>query len=61
MRALRVNKTKVTSRNTFIDNLFALESERESKNDEKSLFRDFLLVKEYLHIKLNNNYVIIIY
>ena len=61
MRALRVNKTKVTSRNTFIDNLFALERERESKNDEKSLFRDFLLVKEYLHIKLNNNYVIIIY
>ena len=61
MRALRVNKTKVTSRNTFIDKLFALESERESKNDEKSLFRDFLLVKEYLHIKLNNNYVIIIY
>ena len=28
VRALRVNESKVTSRNTFIDNLFALESEK---------------------------------
>ena len=38
MRTLRVNETKVTSRNAFIDNFFALESEKEPKNDEKSLF-----------------------
>ena len=41
MRALRVNETKVISRNAFIDNLFALEREKESKNDERTLFRDF--------------------
>ena len=29
MRALRLNETKLTSRNAFIFNLFALESEKE--------------------------------
>ena len=41
MRALRVNETKVTLRNAFIDNIFALESEKESKNDERNLFGDY--------------------
>ena len=40
LRALRINETKVTSKNAFIDNLFALESEKESKNDERTLFPD---------------------
>ena len=34
MHTLRVNEIKVTLRNIFIDNIFALESEEESKNDE---------------------------
>ena len=38
VRAQRVNETKVTSRNAFIDNFFALESEKESKDDERTLF-----------------------
>ena len=42
MRALRVNETKLTSRNAFIVNIFALESEKEPKNDEKTLFWDSL-------------------
>ena len=29
MRALRVNETKATLRNTFIDNSFSIESEKE--------------------------------
>ena len=33
MRALRVNESKLTSRNAFIANFFALESEKESKYD----------------------------
>ena len=41
LRALRVNETKVTSRNAFIDNLLALESEKGSKNDERTLFWDY--------------------
>ena len=36
--AQRVNETKVTSRNIFIDNLFALESRKESRNDQRILF-----------------------
>ena len=40
MRAVRVNETKVISRNAFIDNLFPLKSEKETKNDETTLFRD---------------------
>ena len=35
-----VNRTKVTLRNAFIDNLFALESEKESKNEKRALFTD---------------------
>ena len=38
---LKKKQTKVTSRNAFIDNLFALESEKESKNDERIFFRDY--------------------
>ena len=42
MRTLNINGTKVTLRNTFIENLFALESEseKESKNDKRTLFPD---------------------
>ena len=47
VRALRVNETKVPSRNAFIDNLFGLESEKElkrkkkkKKKDERTLFWD---------------------
>ena len=44
MRAVRVNETKVTSRNAFLVNPFALVSEKESKNDndEKTLVQDYL-------------------
>ena len=35
MGAVRVNETKVTARNTFIDNLFALQGEKGSKVYEK--------------------------
>ena len=38
VRALRVNETKFTSRNAFIFNVFALEKEKESKKDERTLF-----------------------
>ena len=40
MRTLRVNVTKVTLRKTFIDNLFTLQTEKEPKNDEKTLTLD---------------------
>ena len=33
-----VNETKATSRNAFINNVFALKSEKESRNDKKTLF-----------------------
>ena len=36
--ALRVNEISITSSNTLIENIFALESEKDSKNDERSLF-----------------------
>ena len=42
--ALRVNRTKVTLTNPFIDNLFALENEKESKNDQRTLFSDWLWI-----------------
>ena len=42
MRALRVNKPNVTLRNAFIDNVFALESDKKkSRNDEGTLFWDY--------------------
>ena len=44
MLALTVNEIKVTSRNLFIDNVFALESEKEWKNDEKTFFLDYLRI-----------------
>ena len=40
VHALRGNETKVTWRRAFIVNLFTLESEKESKNNERTLFRD---------------------
>ena len=40
MRALRVNESKLTSTNAFVFNIFALESENESKDDQKTLFLD---------------------
>ena len=40
MPTLKFNETKFTSRNAFIDNLFALESEKEFKIDEGTLFGD---------------------
>ena len=50
VRALRVNETKATLRNAFIDILFALESEIESKNDKRTLFRD---CPRILHLSIN--------
>ena len=50
VRALRVNETKVTLRNAFIDILFALESEIESTNDKRTLFRD---CPRILHLSVN--------
>ena len=41
MHALGVNETKVTSRNAFIDNLFPLESGKESENDKTIHFSDY--------------------
>ena len=38
MSALRVNETKVTSKNVFIVNLFALKSDKEPKNQERTFF-----------------------
>ena len=37
VRALWVNETKLTFRNAFIFNLFALESKKESKKDKRTL------------------------
>ena len=44
MHALRINETNFILRNIFIDNVFALESENESRNDEESLFLDYLRI-----------------
>ena len=38
VHARRVNETKVTLRNAFIVNLFASRSDKESKNDKRTLF-----------------------
>ena len=38
MRSLKVNQTKLTLRNVFILDLFALEGEKESKYNEMILF-----------------------
>ena len=46
MRALSVNETKFTSRKTFIDNLFPLEGEKESRNDKKLPAFFFLNLKK---------------
>ena len=50
MHTLKVNESKVTLRNTFIVNLFALKSEKESKNEERTLFWDF---SQILDLSLN--------
>ena len=39
MRVLSINKTKVTSRNAFIKNVFALESEEETKMKKGTSFQ----------------------
>ena len=44
MRNLKVNATKVALRNAFVDNLFALENEEESKNDETTPFPNCLRI-----------------
>ena len=41
MRGLRVNETRGTSRGTSFDNTFPLESDKESKNDEKTIFGEY--------------------
>ena len=38
VRSPRANESKVTSRNAFIDNIFALENEKISKKDKRNLF-----------------------
>ena len=35
---LKVNETKLTSRNAFTDTRFAIEREKELKKDERTLF-----------------------
>ena len=40
MRTLRVNENKNSSRNAFVVNIVALESEKNSKNEERTLLRD---------------------
>ena len=39
LSALSVNEINVTSRKAFIDHLFALENEKESKYDQRTLWR----------------------
>ena len=41
MHALRNIENRVILRNAFIDNVFALESEKKSRNDERTLFSDY--------------------
>ena len=36
MHALRVNKTKITSKNGFLENIFELECEKHSKKAKRS-------------------------
>ena len=38
MRTLRVNGTKVTSIKAFIENLFQIEIDKESRHDKRTLF-----------------------
>ena len=42
-----INEIKVTLRNTFMDHLFALESEKESKSDKKTPFRDYPQIPDH--------------
>ena len=39
---LRFNETKVSLRNAFIDNLFTIKCDKESKYDKETLFSGFL-------------------
>ena len=38
MRAQKINETEVTLKNVFIDNVFTVESEKESRNGKRTLF-----------------------
>ena len=38
---LRVNEVKVTSRNAFLDHFFALEIEKDSKYDQRTLLQGY--------------------
>ena len=38
--ALKVNESKVTFKNTFIDNIFAIKSWKASEKDKTTIFRD---------------------
>ena len=57
MRALRVNEIKLTSRNTFILDLFALIGEKESKYDERTLFGGSLHETDLLTLNLRNTHI----
>ena len=47
MSLLRLNETKVTTRNGFTDNIFPLKSNEESKNDEITfLLNCFAIINE---------------
>ena len=41
MHIERVNETKVTLGNAFIDNVFALEPEKESRNDKSTFIWEY--------------------
>ena len=44
MRSSKVIETKVSSRNAFISNHFALESEKESEKNNQNFFEDCLQI-----------------
>ena len=56
MHSLRVNETKVTLRNAFISDHFALGGEKESKFDERTLFWD-PLQNLYLSVSLRKTHI----
>ena len=65
MCALRVNETKLSLRNVFIDNILALRSVKEPKYDRKSLFCDSLRkpldVEYYICVVFWNVLVLVIF
>ena len=38
VRAQKINETKLTLKNVFIDNVFTVKSEKESRNGKRTLF-----------------------